>query len=680
MTKFEYDCSGYATKSGILCTDGITIGNGAFVEQSGEVVPVVWNHKHDSISDVLGQAMLEDRNGDVYTYVKFNEDTEHGRLAKTHVEHGDITSFSICANKLVKNGKTVMHGCIREVSLVIAPANPSARIDSIIRHSADGSEEEELIYVLGEAPEIKHASDEEETIDHAAEETVDQNTEEDDIKHNQKLVTSDPTVMDIIETMNEDQQTVLFSLLHDAIENALVYRSENSEEETAEQEMTEEPEKKEERAPENANSKEEEKIEHAEEAVENKEETDPMKTNVFDNPNTGEEQTLRHSIDEGEVLKMARSSSCGSFKEALRTYINDNDTLKHGFDQTGDHSIDKLFPDHKLINPGAPELLTDDYGWVAQVINKCSKSPISRVRVRQVDARNSKLQEQIRAYGYNEKGTLKKNIANMKLISRTVDPQTIYVKDYMNRDDRIDITDFDVVAYIENVMRMMLNAEIARAVLFGDGRDDGDTDKIQPTHIVPVWGDDPLYTIYRTVDVEAMKAQLEDTTVTIEGEDGSVINKFDESYVIAEAMIQESLYGREHYHGSGNMDMFIAPHMLNKMLLARDRMGHRMYANVAELTTAFNVRQIIPVEEMEGLYRTFTVSGVEHYAPLYALMVNLNDYQIGATRGGEITRFSDFDIDYNQEKYLIETRLSGALTRVQSAVVLEGDTTVEPNT
>ena len=600
-----YDFCGWATKSNVRCSDGLTIAKDAFKECDGQKVPLVWNHRHNEPSNILGHAMLECRDGDVYAYCSFN-DTPDGQSMKKAVQHGDITSLSICANELKKQGKLVQHGKIREVSLVIAPANPTAMIDQVIYHS-DGStsiaEDEGIIY-SGEPIELYHAEDAK-TEDKAEDKPADD-------KGDSK------TVQDVIDTMNDEQKVVLYALLEDALSDS------------------ETPEDK-----------------------ENEEEDSTMKHNVFDKE-TEKENVLTHS-DQEKILMMAKSSTCGTLKAAIAAFADSaGDTLKHSFEPD---AIEALFPEYKDLKPGAPELITNDVNstWIGKVMGKVHKSPISRIRTRQADARNSSLEAELRAFGY-KKGTLKQNIGNIKLVSRTTDPQTVYVKDFMNRDDKVDITDFDVVAYIHNIMRNTLNEEIATSIMIGDSRADGDPQKIEPDKIRPIWGDDPLYVIYSDVDKAAMKTQLQGTDTA---------SYFGDNFVYAEAIIEAALYAREQYRGSGSLDFFCDPHMVNVMLLARDRNGHRMYKDVSDLKSALNVNEIITVEKFAGKTRAVG----NKTKKLLGIFVNLNDYQVGATRGGEISSFDQFDIDFNQEKYLIETRLSGALTRVKSAIVLEEDVT-----
>lgn len=390
---------------------------------------------------------------------------------------------------------------------------------------------------------------------------------------------------------------------------------------------------------------------------------DDMKHNVFENDKQDAKGFLSHA-DQEEILKLAKTSQVGTFQSALEIYANDNalqhDAVASGFVQTGEGNVTTLFPEYKDVRPGAPELITSDQGWISTVMNKVHKSPISRIRTRQVDIRNI---DTLRAKGY-KKGKEKTQTGNFKLVRRTTDPQTVYVKDALNRDDIVDITDFDYVSYLYNIDRMMLNEELATAIMLGDGRDDGDEGKISPDHIRPIWLDDDLYTIHVDLDVAAAKAELQGTNTAA---------NFGENYVIAEAMINIALYAREKYKGTGKPDLYIAPHLLNQMLLARDINGRRIYASVSELATALNVGSINTAEQFEGKTRT-TATGNKK-KKLLAIIANLQDYSLGATKGGEVTHFTQFDIDFNQEKSLLETRVSGALTRVYSAIAIEEDVT-----
>ena len=372
-----------------------------------------------------------------------------------------------------------------------------------------------------------------------------------------------------------------------------------------------------------------------------------MKHNVFENEENNT-NVLSHA-DEATIIDMAKAPSVGSLQHAMEIYAEEN-SLQHGIDQ-----IEQLFPEYKDVKPGAPELLERDQTWVGVVMNKAHKSPISRIRTRQADARAAEL----RAKGY-KKGNQKTLSANIKLLSRTTDPQTVYRKDELHRDDILDITDFDVVSYQYGIMRRNLEEDIAMAILIGDGRDDVDPDKISEDHIRSIWHDDELYTIHADVDIAAAKAELQ----------GTDTNKhFGDNYIYAEAIITAALYARERYKGSGSLDFFCTPHLLNVMLLARDLNGRRIYDSKSDLAAALNVNAIYTVEQFEGKTRTTTEG--DKTKKLLGLFVNMADYQIGSTKGGEITRFNQFDIDFNKEKYLLETRLSGALTKVYSAIALE---------
>lgn len=386
-----------------------------------------------------------------------------------------------------------------------------------------------------------------------------------------------------------------------------------------------------------------------------------MKHNVFENE-TAAANVLSHSEQEA-IVSMAKSSQIGSFQTALSIYAEDNnlqhDAVSSGFVQTGEGNIYNLFPEYKEVRPGAPELITSDQGWISIVMSKVHKSPISRIRTSQVDIRNI---DSLRARGY-AKGKKKTQTGNFKLVRRTTDPQTVYVKNALHRDDIIDITDFDYVQYLYNIDRMMLNEELATAIMLGDGREDGDEAKISGDHIRPIWTDDDLYTLHVDLDVAAAKRELQGTNT---GEN------FGENYVLAEAMVNTVLYARERYKGTGTPDLFLTPHMLNVMLLARDLNGRRIYSSKSELASALNVGNIYTAEQFEGKTRTTSDNKTKK---LLCIIANLSDYSLGATKGGEVTHFTQFDIDFNQEKSLLETRCSGALTRVYSAIAIEEDVT-----
>lgn len=601
----NFDFSGWATKANLKCSDGRIIRPDAFKHNDGQTVPLVWNHKHNDPSEVLGHALLENRADGVYAYCKFN-DTDSGKTAKLLVQHGDVDQLSIYANQLKQQGPNVIHGNIRELSLVLAGANPGAFIDSVIVHGEE-SDEEAYIYT-GEYIDLAHTGvpdiHEEEIEPEETKEDTLEHSEEEKMEENKK--TDDKTVQDVIDTMTEEQKTVMYALVGAALEDDMEDNMEDDE---------------------GGN--------------------DDMKHNVFDQDEQKKDNYLSHS-DQADILALAKTTSVGSLKHAMEIYAEEN-SLQHGID-----NIETLFPEYKLVNPGAPELLERDQTWVGTVMNGIHKSPISRIRTRQADARAA----EIRAKGY-KKGAEKKLSANLKLLSRTTDPQTVYRKDELHRDDIIDITDFDVVEYQYGVMRRNLEEDIALAILIGDGREDVDADKISEDHIRSIWHDDDLYTIHADVDIAKARAELQGTNTNA---------NFGANYIYAEAIITAALYSRERYKGSGNLVFFCTPHLLNVMLLARDLNGRRIYESKSDLAAALNVASIQTVEQFEGKTRTTTD---EKTKKLLGIFVNLSDYQVGSTKGGEITRFNQFDIDFNKEKYLLETRLSGALTKVYSAIALE---------
>lgn len=596
-----YDFSGWATRNDLLCGDGRTIRKNAFKDDDGQTVPLIWNHDHTNADAVLGHALLENRDDGVYAYCKFN-DTEQGQHAKELVHNGDVRSLSIYANKLKQIGGDVIHGSIKELSLVLAGANPGAYIDFVMAHGDDS--EDSIIANYDENALVIYHSDEKN----------EENKEEPEMNNELTHAEDEETVQDVVDSMTEKQKTVMYALIGEALKS----QEENDEDENEEDDAT-------------------------------------MKHNVFDQEEVKQDGVLTHS-DQVEIIKMAKQSNIGSLHAAIDAYVDQNDHLKHGFvDEEGTDAIDQLFPDYKLFKPGAPELIERDMSWVDHVLNSIHKSPISRIRTRQADARIAEL----RAKGYQQKGSEKTIAGNIKLIGRTTDPQTVYRKDEMHRDDIVDITDFDVVEYQWTVMRHNMNEELALAALVGDRREDGDADKIHEDHIRSIWNDDELYTIHKDVDIAAARAELQGTNTNA---------NFGENYIYAEAIITAALYARENYKGSGNMDFYCTPHLLNVMLLARDLNGRRIYSSKTDLAAALNVANIYTVEQFEGLIRTDAATKKHK---LLGLFVNLADYQFGCTKGGEITRFSDFDLDFNRYKYLMETRLSGALTKLWSAIALE---------
>lgn len=611
----KFDFGGWATRNDLVCADGRTIRKNAFKECDGQTVPLVWNHQHGGPNNVLGHALLENREDGVYAYCALNE-TESGQAAKKLVEHGDIKSLSIFANKLKQIGGDVVHGTIRELSLVLAGANPGATIDFVMAHGEDGEEtisgfeadyaEGTLVLYHSDEPNAK-------SKDESKSDKKEDGEVGNDKKNNDPEEKNDKTVQDIIDSMNNEQKKLLNVMVGMAIENPDIAKDNDGD-----------------KNDENGGN-------------------ENMKHNLFDGEKT-DENVLTHA-DQEMIMNLAKSSSVGSFQEALSIYAEQNE-LAHG--AIDGEVLDTLFPEFKDVYPGEPETLTDDLTWVDSVISGVHKSPITRIRTRQLDARNRRN----RAKGY-KKGQYKEEGTNVALLSRTTDPQTIFIKDKLNRDDIIDFTDFDLVNYQWKIMRQTLNEEIATAILIGDGREEGEEDKISETHVRSIWNDDELYTIHQDVDIEAAKTKLQGTNTG---------TNFGDSYVYAEAIIEAALYSREKYKGSGSLKFYCTPHLLNVMLLARDMNGRRIYQSKADLQAALNVSAIETVEQFEGLVRTDSTLKKHE---LLGIFVNLKDYYVGSAKGGEITKFQQFDIDFNQEKMLLETRISGALTRVKSAIVLE---------
>lgn len=614
----KYDFAGWATKADMRCSDGRLIAKDAFAHQDGAKVPIVWNHNHATPDSVLGYGILHSQNGSMRVECYFN-DTENGKNARKLVLHGDINALSIYANQLKEQAKTVLHGMIREVSLVYAGANPGAFIDSVVVH-ADGTttvDREQGILYTGEEielfAEIEHADDN-------AEKQGEEKPEDDK-----------ETMQDILNTLTEKQKDAVAYIIDTII---------NSDDGAAEE------------------SDKDSDVKHNSEM---EEEENKMKRNVFDQETENKDAFLSHADGE-KIIEMAKAYGGGSLKAAMEAYVTENkkDELAHAA-AANITNISQLFPEYKDVKPGAPELLTTDQGWIGKVLTRVHKSPISRIRTRQADVRDISAR---RAKGYT-KGSQKTDAGAITLLSRTTDPVTVYIRSKLDRDDIVDITDFDVVQYMYGLDRMNLNEELARQITIGDGRS-GDN-AIDPTKIRPIWLDDELYCIHKTVDINAMRTELTGTNSTA---------NFGENYVYAEAVIQSLLYAREKWKGSGNPDFLCTPHLVNVMLLARDLNGRRIYDNVNELKAALNVNEIVTAEQFAGKTRTATVNQTEKTFELLGLMVNFADYSLGATKGGEITHFTDFDINFNQEVSLLEMRSSGALTRPFSAIALEKDVTV----
>lgn len=558
----SYDFSGYATRNNIRCSDGRTIRQDAFKDCDGKKVPLVWNHSHHDANDVLGHAILENRNDGVYAYCTFNN-SETGQHAKELVRHGDITSLSIYANKLKQQRGDVVHGVIREVSLVLAGANPEAFIDSVIMHG-EYNEEDGIIY-SGMDIELYHAD---------SEESKEDTKEEKEMPNN-----DDRTVQDVLDTMNEEQLQTLYFLLGKAAEEAA--QSNGGED---------------------------------------------MKHNVFDDyEDNYRGDVLTHS-EMQEIINDGKRF--GSLKESFLAHTQDY----------GIENIDYLFPEAQTINK-VPDFITKEMGWVQKVMAGVHHTPFSRIKSIHADITG----EEARALGYL-KGNLKKEEV-FTLLKRVTTPQTIYKKQKLDRDDMIDITDFDVLAFMKGEMRMKLDEELARAILIGDGRLSSSNDKINPLNIRPIWQDAPLYTINSTFTEKATVAET------------------------ASEFLDQCVRAQKDYKGSGKPICFTTEEFLTECLLLKDLNGHRIYKTETELATAMRCSEIVTVPYMEGLTRTDSDDNKTH--TLRAILVNLTDYNVGADKGGAVSMFDDFDIDYNQQKYLIETRCSGALIKPYSAIAIE---------
>lgn len=634
MKHTDCDFCGWATVANVKCSDGRTILPDAFKHQDGIKVPLVWGHQHDDPDKTLGHAFLENRDGSMYAYGYFNS-TPSGKLAKQLVNNGDLDCLSIWANSLTQDSKRcVSHGEIRELSLVLAGANPKAKIETVIRH---GIEFEEEAYILGGNIELMHSSLNEELLHGNSEDNSND---------------SEKTVQDVIDSMTEEQKTVMYALIGAAV-------SGDSEEEESDEEPVEHSADEGRTVQDVIDSMTEEQktvmyaligaaVENDED-IEHSEGGNYMKKNAFSAVDTQEVNIISHEM-QGEILQYAKDNRVG-LQRAIEEYCDQNE-LAH--DVFSGEDMGQLLPDYELIDPKAPPILYPDDSWVDSVINGVHKSPIARIRTRKADAR----QEELKALGY-QKGTFKKEMGKIRLLGRTHDAQTIFIKDKLNRDDILDITDFDVVAYNYGVMRHTLNQEIATAVMFGDGREDSDPDKIKEDHIRPIWKDDELYCMHFDVDFAAMGQELTGTN------NGA---NFGQNYIMAEAIIAKALYAREKYKGSGNLTFYCTPHTLNVMLLARDLNGRRIYSSKADLVAALDVKAIQTIEQIDGLIRTDSEGGKHK---LLGIFVNLQDYTLGCVKGGQITKFEQFDIDFNQLKMLLETRLSGALVEWYSAIALE---------
>lgn len=566
----HYDFAGWATKNNLRCSDGRVIMRDAFKGNDGETVPLVWNHQHNDPFNVLGHALLKNMEDGVFAYCSFN-DTENGQLAKKLVQHGDVKSLSIFANRLEQDGSNVRHGVIREVSLVLAGANPAARISNVIQHGDELCElpDDECVLFSGTSIELEHA-DKEENKDSQAEAKP-----EDDKK----------TFGDVLSTLNKEQKDAVAALIAAVLDD---------------------------------------EAEDGDDKEDNKDEEDDtqMKHNVFDQDDkTQENDTLSHSE---MTTIIADAKRYGSMRESV---------LQHA-DEYGIENIGYLFPDAKALNT-TPEFIKRETGWVDHLMNSIHHTPFSRIK--SVFANIT--EDDARAKGYL-KGNLKKEEV-FSLLKRTTDPTTIYKKQKMDRDDVVDITDFDVIAWLKTEMRMMLNEEIARAILIGDGRLSSSDEKIDENKVRPIATDSELYTIQATVSVAS--------------------NASDD--VIAKEFIKQCIKARKNYKGSGNPTLYTTDDMLTNMLLLQDTTGRDIYTDVSQLTKKLMVRSIQTVPVMED-------ANGANGKPLLGIIVNENDYNVGADKGGSVNMFDDFDIDYNAQKYLIETRISGALTKPYSAIAL----------
>lgn len=584
MAKRNYDCRGWATKFGVLCGDGRTIMPGAFREQNGQEVPLVWNHQHNDAKNVLGHALLKAEPEGMRAYVTFN-DTDQGRNAKALVKNRDITSFSIYADRLQyagdKSRGNVSHGIIRELSLVLAGANPEAHIDEVLAHG-EASVDEGVIY--NNAGDMEYDSGEfDDTLEHS-----DDKKEEPEMAEETKKTENEETVKDVYNSMSDKQKQVVDYMVSMALNEGK--KTEDTEEETE------------------------------------------VKHNIFDKETERTEDVLSHDAMT-TIINDAKKGRL-TLKEATEDY------LEHSEGDYGIKQIDQLFPNYKELNT-PPKFIDRDQSWVSVVMNGVKHVPFSRVKTSFADI----TADEARAKGYT-KG--KKKIEEVfTLLKRTTDPQTVYKKQKFDRDDILDITDFDVVAWVKGEMRGKLDEELARAFLIGDGRSSAADDKIQETHIRPIWTDDDLFTVKREV-----------TIGTTEGETAS-------------NLIDDTIRARKEYKGSGNPTLFTSEDVLAEMLLLKDKNGVRLYKSVDELATAMRVAKIVTIPQFENLTRETSADSKKDTYTLKAIMVNLVDYTVGADKGGAVSMFEDFDIDYNQEKYLIETRCSGALTVPKSAIVFE---------
>ena len=611
----DYDFGGWATKNNIQCSDGRTILKDAFKQNDGQKVPLVWNHQHNDPSEVLGHALLENREEGVYAYCKFNN-TESGQTAKSLVANGDVDKLSIYANKLKTHMNNVMHGCIREVSLVLAGANPGAFIDTVISHGEDAEAEEEgIIYTDEHIETIEHSDDE--SNKKGETDMEDENKKVDEEKKDEN---NEKTIQEVFETLNEEQKNAVYAIVGQALEH-----SDDSEDESEDdsKDGSEDDSKKE------SNDDSENKDNNSEEDSENNDDKgeEDMKHNVFDNDKNNDE-VLQHSEILADALKDAKKY--GSLRESVIEHAAINNIT----------DIGKLFPDATALNK-EPLMIEKDQTWVGKVMGAIKHTPFSRVRV----TFGRMTEPQARAKGYI-KGNKKVNI-QMAALNRITNPTTVYIKNEIDRDDVIDITDFDVVAWQKREMRKELDKELALAALLSDGRDVSDQNKINEQNIIPIVKDVDMFTIKYTIT---------------EGRDYNQSgNSHSENDSFTKGIIRGAVRSRKEYKGSGTPTFFTTEDYLTDMLLIEDQNGRRIYESVAQLALALRVKEIVTIPEMEQ----------EAYADIVGVIVNMSYYTMCADNCGSINMFDDFDIDYNQMKYLMETRCSGALTVPYSAIVLK---------
>ena len=623
----KFDFSGWATKNDLRCADGRIIRRDAFKDNDGQTVPLVYQHQHTDPMNILGHALLENRDEGVYAYCSFNN-TESAQHVKEAVQHGDVVSLSIYANKLDQQGNNVLHGQIREVSIVLAGANPGAYIDNPILVHGEGTENEtyeddytEAIIYADSDISLYHAdSDDEDDKDEGND-----NNEEDTTMAKED---NGRTVQDVFDEFTDEQKKVVYYMIGQALED------QDDDDEEVDEDYDED-------------------------------EDEDMKHNVFEDDYMYG-PVLSHA-DEMDILESAKQY--GKLSDAIYAFEEENGLEHDGlaavsgftsYPANGDPAnIDSVFPDWHDVRPGAPEIVTDDQAWVEAILSKVHKSPYSRIRTSQVDLRSI---EGLRGKGYL-KGNEKTLLANYAVALRTTEPQTIYVKSALNRDDIVDITDFDYVEYQYKIDRMLLRKELALAILIGDGRAIGSADKINPERIRPIWGDNEIFTIRKTLNIAANSNGT------------NTAANFGAGYLYAQAMEETLLDAKIDYRGSGAMDMFCDQAFYNKMLLAKDLNGRRIYNNQGELKSALEVNNIYNVPDLKNKTRTEGEGSSAKTYRLLAIIGNFSDYNVGATKGGEITHFNQFDIDFNQEKSLLETRVSGANTRIYSFIVIEEEVT-----